>query len=147
LASELAGAPAPTEGARSFDFEPKERLGSGASSDVFRARHRVTGQAVALKIGRDHGANELLASEGERLALGMSPYLPELVDIGWVPASEAIAGGSVAPYLALSLFEGTPSPSIGRSTRTRGERSRSWSRATWARPSRICTRRASLTAT
>src|SRR5690242_17767075 len=68
-------------------FDPVELVGRGATSDVWRARDGATGREVALKIARPGVDAAILSAEAERLACAFSPHLPELIEVGRVPAS------------------------------------------------------------
>src|SRR4051812_27622327 len=103
----------PSQLADGWRFEPLRRVGGGATSEVWRARDRTTGQEAALKIGLADDAGPLLASEAERLAWLMSPELPRLLDLGIVPPGMPGAG---RPFLALSWIAGKPlAPGAARS--------------------------------
>src|SRR5260221_4315873 len=69
--------------------EPIERVGSGATSDVWRARDTSCARLVALKIARDDASAACLASEAERLACALWPHLPELLAVGRVPVGSS----------------------------------------------------------
>src|SRR5258706_8305162 len=66
-------------------FIPADRLGAGATSDVWRARDLDTGRYVALKVARSADDAAWLVPEAERLACGLSPHLPQLIPVGRVP--------------------------------------------------------------
>jgi eukaryotic-like serine/threonine-protein kinase len=103
-------------GKSGWRFEPSKRVGSGATADVWRARDVVAGRDVALKMGRGEDAARLLAAEAERLVGALSPHLPELLEVGRVPAPgrDAIAAGT--PYLAMTWLPGRAlDPSAERS--------------------------------
>src|SRR4051812_21397434 len=95
----------PSQLADDWRFEPLRLVGRGATSEVWRARDRVTGQEAALKIGLSDGARAHLAGEAERLAWLMSPELPRLLDLGIVPVGVPGAG---RPFLAMSWIAGRP---------------------------------------
>ena len=65
-------------------FEILERAGSGSFAEVWKARDAKSGAFVALKIARDEGARRWLAREAAHASLALSPFLPELVDVGWL---------------------------------------------------------------
>src|SRR5689334_23035742 len=94
----------PSKLAPAWRFEPTKRVGSGASADVWRARDLAAGRDVALKVGRGEEAAPLLAAEAERLVCALSPHLPELVEVGRVPAVEGLTAG--APFLAMTWMPG-----------------------------------------
>src|SRR5262249_38399795 len=59
----------------SYRFTPLRLLGTGATSEVWKAQDRLTGTEVALKVSlRDEGAS-VLAQEAERLVAAISPRL------------------------------------------------------------------------
>src|SRR6188508_92380 len=95
----------PSKLASGWRFEPAKRVGSGASADVWRARDVAAGRDVALKVGRGEEAAPLLAAEAERLVGALSPHLPELLEVGRVPAS-AEGLPADAPYLAMTWMAG-----------------------------------------
>jgi serine/threonine-protein kinase PknK len=65
-------------------FEILARAGSGSFADVWKARDLRSGALVALKIGREERARSWLAREAAHASLALSPFLPELVDVGWL---------------------------------------------------------------
>jgi len=89
-------------------FEPIQCVGSGATSDVWRARDVSTGSEVALKVLRHPDGAPLLAAEAECLACVLSPRLPELIGVGRVPAGAAEGFEVGAPYLAMTWMTGRP---------------------------------------
>src|SRR5438309_157140 len=96
-------------------FEPIDRVGSGATSDVWRARDAVSERLVALKIARDDASAACLSAEAERLACALSPHLPELLAVGRVPVRETEEPRSGAVYLATTWMEGLElDPSVAR---------------------------------
>jgi hypothetical protein len=81
----------------------ERELGRGAFGVVFRARHAITGRAVALKVlhSRHVGDTELVERffrEARAAASTMSPHIVDVLD-----ASVAADG---APFLALELLDG-----------------------------------------
>ncbi len=88
-------------------YELEEKVGSGSSGSVWRARDS-DGRVIALKVGHGPGERRRFASEAARLFLAASPALPALFDVGLVPATrgprELTSAG--APYLALEWLPG-----------------------------------------
>ncbi|MET0594772.1 MAG: protein kinase, partial [Polyangiaceae bacterium] len=72
-------------------FEMLERAGRGSFAEVWKARDAASGALVALKVAHDETARAMLAREAAHAALALSPFLPELVDVG----SIRIEGSSV----------------------------------------------------
>jgi transcriptional regulator with GAF, ATPase, and Fis domain len=96
-------------------FEILERAGSGSFAEVWKARDAKSGGLVALKIARDEGARHWLAREAAHASLALSPFLPELVDVGWlrVEGTSAWLSDECAPAngtccIALRWVEGEP---------------------------------------
>src|SRR5258706_1987157 len=117
---ELAPSELASGAASAWRFDPSKRVGSGATADVWRARDVAAGRDVALKIGRGEDAALLLAAEAERLVGALSPYLPELVEVGRVPAPSRDGIPAGAPYLAMTWLAGrTLDPSGPKSTEER----------------------------
>src|SRR5260221_13496897 len=76
-------------------WRPVERVGEGATSVVWRAEHRQSGQTVALKVARP-GALEVLSRETALLARVMRRWGPALVDAGeGFVATEWMAGQAI----------------------------------------------------
>jgi transcriptional regulator with GAF, ATPase, and Fis domain len=99
---------APPIASPSFRFVPLRLLGTGATSDVWKAEDRLTGIEVALKVAlHDEGAS-VLALEAERLASAFSPHLPEIFEIGRIPAGAPAALAAGRPYVAMSWMPGQP---------------------------------------
>src|ERR1044071_9494709 len=90
------------DAAGGWRFEAIQCVGSGATSDVWRARDVATGSEVALKVLRHPDGAPLLAAEAERLACVLSPRLPELIGVVRVPAGAPEAFEVEAPYLAMT---------------------------------------------
>jgi serine/threonine-protein kinase PknK len=86
-------------------FGDLEAVGTGGSAEVLKARHRASGQAVALKLAHSVELGAALAREAEAAALALSPRLPELVDAGWLAAS---GGEPPRAFLALRWVPGRP---------------------------------------
>src|SRR5262252_8884586 len=99
--SQLAKAEAPR-----WRFEPRAWVGRGATAEVWRAKDLATGSDVALKVARGGEGAALLAAEAERLSWASSPYLPELIDVGRVPAGADGRLAERAPFIAMSWVEG-----------------------------------------
>ncbi|HEX3344188.1 MAG TPA: hypothetical protein VHS09_06420, partial [Polyangiaceae bacterium] len=80
-------------------WEPLERVGEGATSVVWRARHASSGQLVALKLARAEEASaRALAREATLLARIGRRWGPGLVDAGpGFLATAWIAGAPLAP--------------------------------------------------
>ncbi|MEO0606492.1 MAG: protein kinase, partial [Myxococcota bacterium] len=79
-------------------FSVEERLGRGASAEVWRARH-VSGALVALKFARgSHATGELVEREAERLANLDHPGIVHIFDRGVVEGRT---------WIALELAQGT----------------------------------------
>src|SRR2546423_6850195 len=87
-------------------FDGLKWIGSGATGDVYRGRHRVTGREVAVKIAREENGSKILAFEAERLAGALFPGLPELLAVGRVPRGALDARRDGLPYLAMSWMAG-----------------------------------------
>jgi serine/threonine-protein kinase PknK len=94
------------------------RAGSGSFAEVWKARDSRSGALVALKVGRDERSRHWLAREAAHASLALSPFLPELVDVGWLRVEggsawmlEEGALGSATSCVALAWVEGDP---IGR---------------------------------
>jgi serine/threonine-protein kinase PknK len=90
-------------------FEILERAGSGSSGEVWKARDCTRGGLVALKVAQSDDARSWIAREASHAALALSPFLPELIDVGairvdgdavWIEES----GASSA--IALTWIEG-----------------------------------------
>ena len=110
-----APAPAPTLSAGSIlgDYVLEEALGSGAQGAVWRARHRTTGEAKALKLLKnvDPASAQALVDEGQQMAKISSKHVAKVertrVDI--MPPHlimELVAGESLLDYI--SGGDGTP---------------------------------------
>ncbi|WP_437839665.1 sigma 54-interacting transcriptional regulator [Sorangium sp. So ce1153] len=102
-------------------FRLLELAGSGGSAEVWKAADQERGGVVALKIERrDRGASReqraavrrALAREALHAALALSPRLPELVDVGLLPARAGAARAEGAPgeegraFVAMRWMEG-----------------------------------------
>ncbi|WP_437727883.1 sigma 54-interacting transcriptional regulator [Sorangium sp. So ce861] len=102
-------------------FRLLDVAGSGGSAEVWRAVDQERGGVVALKIERQGlgapaeeraAARRALAREALHAALALSPRLPELVDVGWLPARAGVARVEGAPgaerraFVAMRWFEG-----------------------------------------
>src|SRR5688500_2105918 len=105
-------------------FQILARAGTGSFAEVWKARDARSGALVALKIGRDERSRHWLAREAAHASLALSPFLPELVDVGWLRVEgnsawmvEESALGSATSFLALAWVEGDP---IGRALGTGG---------------------------
>jgi serine/threonine-protein kinase PknK len=114
LALPPSGAPDAALLAAGMGFQVFERVGQGASSVVWRARHLATGQIVALKIAKNPGTHfEALAREATLLARVGRRWGPALVDAGpGYLATEWVEGRSLAPSAANN--EEGASPDAGR---------------------------------
>ena len=91
-------------------YEPLERLGKGGGGEVWRARDRVTGQVVALKLLRD-GADEVEMQALVREATALSGIegmgVPRVLHFGRLAKSdraymvrEMVEGKSLSDLLA-----------------------------------------------
>jgi transcriptional regulator with GAF, ATPase, and Fis domain len=90
-----------------FPYQLEQRVGSGATATVHRARDVERGGSVALKIGNGESARRLLADEAELLALCDSSGAARLLDAGLVPAGSRVDASLVGrPYLALEWVGG-----------------------------------------
>ena len=80
-------------------WEPLERVGEGATSVVWRARHAEGGRLVALKVARaDDASTHAVAREATLMARVARRWGPALVDAGaGFLATEWIAGSPVDP--------------------------------------------------
>jgi len=80
-------------------WEPLERAGEGATSVVWKARHRQTGRLVALKVAtQEAGAVAAVEREGVLLARTRRRWGPALVDAGpGYVATEWLEGEPVNP--------------------------------------------------
>ncbi|WP_437310461.1 sigma 54-interacting transcriptional regulator [Sorangium sp. So ce388] len=102
-------------------FRLLELAGSGGSAEVWKAADQERGGVVALKIERrDRGASReqraavrrALAREALHAALALSPRLPELVDVGLLPAragatrAEGAEGEEGRAFVAMRWMEG-----------------------------------------
>ena len=81
----------------------ERELGRGAFGTVYRARHAVTGRAVALRVLLAHAAAttemvERFFREARAAASTMSPHIVDVLDASVAPDG--------APFLALELLEG-----------------------------------------
>jgi len=110
-------------------FEILERAGSGSFAEVWKARDCASGALVALKIGRDERSHRWLAREAAHASLALSPFLPELIDVGWLRVdgssawlveASALAVGTCC--IALAWVEGEAIPCALRSRTSPGER-------------------------
>ena len=110
-------------------FEILERAGSGSFAEVWKARDCASGALVALKIGRDEHSHRWLAREAAHASLALSPFLPELIDIGWLRVDgssawlvedSARAGGTCC--IALAWVEGEAIPAALTLSANAGER-------------------------
>ncbi|WP_437605413.1 protein kinase [Sorangium sp. So ce834] len=81
-------------------FEIERLAGSGGMGDVYRARDRVSGQAVALKVLQGASANDLrrFAREAEALVTLRLPGVVQYVAHGVTGAGQ--------PYLAMEWLDG-----------------------------------------
>jgi len=89
-------------------FELLGRAGAGSFAEVWKARDLESGALVALKIGRDERSRKWLAREAAHASLALSPFLPELVDVGWLRVDGHSAwmvdeGGSAAGVCGVAL--------------------------------------------
>lgn len=64
-------------------------VGSGGSADVWRAVG-FGGEPVALKVARTSEGAAALAREAAHASLALSPYLPELLDVGWLELDRGV---------------------------------------------------------
>jgi transcriptional regulator with GAF, ATPase, and Fis domain len=103
-------------------FEILERAGSGSFAEVWKARDAKSSALVALKIARDEGARRWLAREAAQASLALSPFLPELIDVGWLLVEgtsawmvEDSAASKGACCIALRWTPGEPLASALRS--------------------------------
>jgi len=79
-------------------WRPVARVGEGATSVVWRARHEQTGRAVALKMAKDATAARALAREAELLGRVGRRWGPALVDAGsGFVATEWVDGQALDP--------------------------------------------------
>jgi transcriptional regulator with GAF, ATPase, and Fis domain len=81
-------------------FRLLQRAGSGGSADVWKALDTASGLTVALKVGRSAADAPNLGREAMHAALALSPRLPELLDVGRLPAPDG------RPFLSLRWIEG-----------------------------------------
>jgi serine/threonine-protein kinase PknK len=95
------------EGRASLPWEPVERVGEGATSEVWRAKHTGHGRIVALKLARgDAGSRLVLAREAAVLARVGRRWGPALVDAGGgFLATEWIAGSPLDPRVPAAGIE------------------------------------------
>jgi serine/threonine-protein kinase PknK len=104
-----SGAAAEWGSGSEWGYRPLERVGRGGSGSVWLARDG-RGARVALKVAHDGSERSRFASEATRLALALSPALPALFEIGFVPTFMCSLLGAPpgAPYLALEWVDGMP---------------------------------------
>jgi serine/threonine-protein kinase PknK len=121
------GSPDPTSAGPRFEI--LERAGSGAFAEVWKARDRRGGALVALKVGRDERSRRWLAREAAHASLALSPFLPELVDVGWIRIDDDLAwivedsaSAAGACCIALAWVEGQALGSALRSKASPSER-------------------------
>ena len=82
----------------------ERELGKGAFGTVYRARHTITGRAVALKLLHAHLASdaevvERFFREARAAASTRSPHIVDVLDAG-------VDAATKAPFLALELLDG-----------------------------------------
>ena len=96
------------------DFNIVSQAGSGGSADVWRAVSCAGAQATALKVARDARGAAALAREAVHAVLALSPFLPELLDVGWLRLERGDARILSSPsptaraFLALRWVDGAP---------------------------------------
>jgi transcriptional regulator with GAF, ATPase, and Fis domain len=78
--------------------------GRGGAAQVFRARDGRTGASLALKVASGVEGRRALAREAVYAGLRLSPRLPEIVGLGWIPgATLGPEHASAAPRACLAL--------------------------------------------
>src|SRR5215471_5275185 len=98
-------------------FAPEQLIGRGGVADVYRARDRVLGRLVAVKVMRDAAATAAerrrVVEEARTLASLSHPNLVTLLDAGIHDDS---------PYLVMELVDGRTLGAIEHVERIRPER-------------------------
>lgn len=96
-------------------FEIIEELGGGATSRVYKARHRVLQDIVALKVFIGHGGLDEKAlddaiEEGRRLAKLKHPNIARVQDIDTTSLRVMTTSGRevVVPFLVMEFVDGEP---------------------------------------